>query len=255
MIKAYLKYRKNGLNEHGLHSPFVFEFYNEIIKKAKSFDDSDIQSLRKSLLKDKRELTITDLGAGSKKNPKNNPTVAQLTKNAAISRKYGKLLGRLIDHYKLETCLELGTSVGIGTLYLSKNKHVNKTVTIEGCEEIYKVAKENFEQLGLSNIYQIQGEFSDSIELAVKELDRIDLIYIDGNHAYQPTMDYFERLLEYAHNDTFIIFDDIHWSEEMEKAWGEICASPKINLSIELFRMGIVVKRSEQAKQHFILKY
>tara|TARA_B100001057_G_C22537654_1_gene828301 strand:- start:91 stop:708 length:618 start_codon:yes stop_codon:yes gene_type:complete len=36
-IKTYLNYRSRALNEHGLHSPFLFDFYNEVIVAKKEF--------------------------------------------------------------------------------------------------------------------------------------------------------------------------------------------------------------------------
>jgi len=44
------------------------------------------------------------------------------------------------------------------------------------------------------------------------------LIYVDGNHRYAPTVEYFHQFLPFLGNDDILIFDDIHWSQEMEKA-------------------------------------
>ena len=36
-IKVYFNYRLKAVNAHGLHSPFLFDFYNEVIAAKKEF--------------------------------------------------------------------------------------------------------------------------------------------------------------------------------------------------------------------------
>lgn len=254
-LKSYLTYRKQRVNAYGIHSPFVFEFYTEVLSKFNEIKDTSIQELKSKLRKDNSKLEITDLGAGSKKLNRKTRTVAEIARTSAISPKFGKLLTSILDFYNVETCLELGTSLGIGTAYLSLGKQVKKIVTIEGCPEISLKAKENFTQLQLENVYLINGSFEDKLDEALKITGKPDLIYIDGNHRYKPTIDYFNRLIDAAHENTILIFDDIHWSDEMEKAWAEISLSPKVNVTIDLFRLGIAIKRPGQQKQHFVLKF
>ncbi len=81
---------------------------------------------------------------------------------------------------------------------------------------------------------------SDAGGLANKE---IDLAFIDGNHRLMPTLHYFDLIKPRISMDGLIIFDDIHWSREMEMAWNKIKADPKVTLSIDLFFLGIVFFR------------
>ncbi|MFT4602477.1 MAG: putative O-methyltransferase YrrM [Arenicella sp.] len=251
MFKSGLKYKLNAVNAHGIHSPFVFEFYNEVLKKTSRAKQPQIEKLRKELLSDATEIEITDFGAGSRKHDSNKRTISELAKNAAVSKKYGRLLNRIVDFYKLTSVLELGTSLGIGSAYLAKNDTI--VLTLEGCPEIATRAQLNFDELQLNNIHLRVGEFETSF--ADIEEREFDLIYIDGNHTEEATGAYFEKFLAHSHNDSFLIFDDIRWSEGMEKAWQTIIRSDKIHVSIELLRMGIVLKRKEQVKQHFVLKF
>ncbi|MFT5820029.1 MAG: putative O-methyltransferase YrrM [Crocinitomix sp.] len=253
MLNAYLKYRKARVNAHGIHSPFVFEFYNEIIKKTKTEIDADIETLRSSLLSSKKKICFNELGAGSKKGNQAERTIKSIAKHAATNSKFGGLLARLCQFYKVSKVLEIGTSLGIGTSYLAK--HTNKIITLEGCEEVLDLAKENFKTLGYQQIETRLGEFTKSLAQLDQENKTFDLIYIDGNHQIEPTMAYFEFALNNSHDDTFIILDDIYWSAEMELAWGKIKADKRINVSIDLFRMGIVCKRPTQRKQDFVVKF
>ena len=61
--------------------------------------------------------------------------------------------------------------------------------------------------------------------------------------------------LPHVHNDTVFIFDDIHWSEGMEQAWDTIKAHPAVQVTVDLFGVGLVFFRREQPKQHFILRF
>lgn len=253
MLKAYLKYRKTGVNAHGLHSPFVFEFYNEIIKKSKTGIDGAIENLRATLLKSNTKIHFTELGAGSKKGNQTERAIKSIAKHAAMTRKFGGLLARLCEFYAVKEVLEIGTSLGIGTAYLSK--HSTNSITLEGCKETLDIAQENFKKLNYQHIDARLGEFSNSLKILASEKRKFDLIYIDGNHQLEPTLAYFEFALNNSHNDTFIILDDIYWSREMEKVWGKIKADERINVSIDLFRMGIVCKRAGQRKQNFVVKY
>lgn len=254
-LKNYLAYCKNRVNAHGIHSPFVFEFYNKVLHQSKGINDQKILEVRKELLVNQNLIKVEDFGAGSKKNNDERRKVSQLAKVAGVNRKFGKLLAKIVDFYKLENIIELGTSLGLGTSYLASQSSVKKLVTIEGSPEIARIAKSNFDKLKLKNINQLIGNFDENLIQACADFEKIDLVYIDGNHQYEATKKYFDFFIDKAHDETFLIFDDIYWSKGMTKAWNEIIQSDKINVSIDLFRMGIVCKRKAQAKQHFVLKF
>jgi len=85
--------------------------------------------------------------------------------------------------------------------------------------------------------------------------DVIDLVYFDGNHQKEPTLNYFHTCLQKAHKNSLFIFDDIHWSDGMEEAWEQIKKHDRVHLTIDLFQFGIVFFEKEMPKQHFILKF
>jgi predicted O-methyltransferase YrrM len=254
-LKAYYTYWRNRVDAHGIHSPFVFDFYNTVLEQADEVNDKAIQRLRNKLKRDDRIISVEDFGAGSKKIAGTTRKVSAIAKTSAIHRKYGKLLARIIERYHLSHVVELGTSLGIGSLYLSQNGSVKKLITVEGSPEIAKIAHQNLVDFGAKNCEILVGKFEDHLQKIPESIEKIDMVYVDGNHQYQATLDYFNFFVDHVHESAFLVFDDIYWSEGMQKAWQEICASPKINVSIDLFRMGIVCKRPGQAKQHFVLKY
>jgi len=150
--------------------------------------------------------------------------------------------------------LELGTSLGVCTLYQAEGAKNSKFISLEGDPKIAEQAKFNLKEYNISNVEIRIGEFGKTLKKTCDELKRLDYVFFDGNHSLQPTLDYFETCLKYAHNESVFIFDDIHWSEEMEKAWEKIKTNPQVKISVDLFHMGIVFFKAEKkAKEHFVL--
>jgi predicted O-methyltransferase YrrM len=259
LAKKYLQYYLSASNSkgHGMHSPFVFQFILHVLNNHSGYQPPiKIENLRRQLLTDNRLLEIEDLGAGSRVASSKKRTVRQLAKAALKPKKYAQLLYRLVNYYAPETILELGTSLGVTTSYLSAANPSAKIFTIEGSKAVAAIARENFEKLSLKNIELIQGSFDEHLTSAIHQLSSIDLAYIDGNHRYEPTMRYFHQLLPHLHNYSILIFDDIHWSEEMERAWEEIKGHTSVRYTIDVFFLGFVFFRQEfKVKQHFCIRF
>lgn len=240
-----------------MHSPFVFQFILHVLNNNSGYEaPAAIEALRSELLSDGRLLDIEDLGAGSRVHDRKQRTVKQLVKTAVKPRKYGQLLYRLVKHYQPHTIVELGTSLGLTTAYLAAANPAAKVVTIEGSEAVHRVAKENFEKVTLPNVDARQGHFDTVLPQVLQTMERVDLGYVDGNHRFAPTLSYFEQFLAKAHNDTILIFDDIHWSAEMEQAWQQIQQHPAVQCSVDIFFLGFVFFRNEfKEKQHFTIRF
>ncbi|RYZ29261.1 MAG: class I SAM-dependent methyltransferase [Chitinophagaceae bacterium] len=259
LAKKYLHYYWTAFNGkgHGMHSPFVFGFILHVLNNKSGYTaPPEVEQLRKQLLTDVRVLDIEDLGAGSRVATTKQRSVQQLAKSALKTPKYAQLLYRLVKYYEPKTILELGTSLGVTTSYLSLANSSAAITTIEGSKAVAGVAKENFSGLGLQNIQLLQGNFDALLPSVIPQLPSIDLAYIDGNHRYEPTMRYFRQLLPALHNNSILVFDDIHWSKEMEQAWEEIKQHPSVQCTIDIFFLGFVFFRREfKVKQHFKIRY
>lgn len=252
----YLKYNVLKTNEHGIHSPFVFDLYNKVLKNNMPFYAyAEMEKLREQLLSDSRSIAVNDLGAGSGAGLKKNRQVAAIAKTAAKAPEYAQLLFRLVDYFQPATVLELGTSLGMGTMYLAIARSKSRVITIEGCGETRKIALENFRKADLHNITSIHGNFDTELLQLLPQLESLDLVYFDGNHRREATLDYFSQCLEKANENSVFIIDDIYWSKGMTEAWEAIKAHPKVTVTLDLFQLGIVFFRTVQAKQHFVLKY
>ena len=256
MIKYYLQFLFNSKNEHSLHSPFVFELYTKIIQsKTKHPVFQEIEDLRKKLLKNHSTIEIIDFGAGSKIHKTNQREIRQITKSAEKNPKFGKLLFRLIQHFKPETIFDLGTSLGITTIYESKAYDQSQITTFEGCPATATIARQNFEKLKCKNIEIIVGNIDETLPKELAEIKKLDFAFFDANHRYEPTIRYFELCLEKATEESIFIFDDIHWSVEMHRAWQVIRNHKDVMISIDLFYVGLVFFRKNQPKQDFVLRF
>lgn len=240
-----------------MHSPFVFDFIERVLNNKNHYQPpSSIEHLRRELLRDKTVLEIQDLGAGSRISASKRRTVQEVAATAVKPRKFGHFFYRLVKHYQPNVILELGTSLGVTTSYLATANPSARVVTIEGSEAIYRTAQKNFQQLGLQNIKGLQGNFDTVLPSVLTGLDSIDLAYVDGNHRYTPTIEYFHQLLKKTHNHSALIFDDIHWSREMEEAWSAIKNHPEVYCTVDLFFLGLVFFRKEfKEQQHFSIRF
>ena len=174
-------------------------------------------------------------------------------RNASKPHSVSKILFEIVNYFPIQNSIEIGTSLGISTLYIAHAKKNTPVYTLEGCPETAKIAQENFKNHQLNNIQLIQGNFNATLQPLVNSLTQVDFVFFDGNHQKQPTINYFEICLQKAHEKSVFVFDDIHWSEEMEQAWAYIKNHPKITVTIDLFWIGIVFFRTEQVKEHFII--
>ena len=259
LLLKYLQYYFTASNGkgHGMHSPFVFEFIAKILNDKTVYPEYEkVEALRNQLLNDNTVLKVEDFGAGSVIDKKSKRSISSIAKNAAKPKKFGQLLFRMVKHYQPATILELGTSLGITTSYLSQAKPGARLITMEGSKEIAGVAKQNFKVIELKNVELIEGNFDDTLSSVVRGLSSVDFSFIDGNHRKEPTERYFKELLAKTNNDSILVFDDIHWSSEMEAAWETIKNNAAVTCSIDLFFIGIVFFRKEfKEQQHFVIRF
>ena len=256
LIKEYLKYLILAKNRHGIHSPFVYNFIDShLYKPVDPLIVSEIEGVRKALLKDNSEIDFIDLGAGSKKGKVDKPRVKDIAKNSLKPTKYAKLIANLGQYINAKSVIELGTSFGTTTLYLSRTLKNAKIHSIEGCDSIARVAKSNFDQLGVKNINLIIGNFNTEFPKLLDKLDFVDLIYIDGNHTYEATLSYFNLAIKKIDSKGIIVFDDIFWSKGMKQAWLEIKNHPDVTISFDFFYIGVISIDSRFSKESFRIRY
>lgn len=259
MIFAYFRYLARARDEHSLHSPFLYSLYTQVIRadNRRERDFVPFRVLRNELRRSREIITITDLGAGSKVNAAQQRTIGNIARHSQKTARFGRLLFRLIQRFHAKTILDLGTSLGLTTAYLARAAESDggRVLTFEGCPQTADKAQRNFERLSLHNIELIVGNLDETLATRVAASQPIDFVFFDANHRYEPTIRYFEICRTKVHNDTVFVFDDIHWSAEMEQAWEYIRAHPAVSVTVDLFWVGLVFFRQEQPKQNFVLRF
>ena len=257
--KKYLHYYFTASNGkgHGTHSPFVFNFITHVLADKRQYGDYEkIEKIRAALKKDNTIIEVEDLGAGSAVIQSDKRMVKAIAGSSLKPRKYAQLLYRMVLYYSPETILELGTSFGITTAYLASGNPLAKVYTCEGAANIAGIAKNTFRQLSITNVELLQGDFTATMQRLFSDSIKIDFAFVDGNHRKTPTLQYFEELLIHSRNNSILVFDDIHWSKEMEGAWSIIQLHAKVTLTIDLFFIGIIfINNDIKVKQHFTIAY
>lgn len=272
-ILSYLKFLKNSTNQHGVHSPFVYSLITKCFYDKKKYKEYEIlKQYRESLLENKNFIEVTDFGAGSRVFKSNRRQIYKIAKTAGINSKNAELLFRVVKYFQPKTILEIGTSLGLATSALSLGTKPEasgaKIVSLEGCTKTQEIAKFQLENSKFQNIDFITSKFEDyfstynlqpkpyNLQPTTYNLQPItyNLIYFNCNHSKKATLNYFELLLPTITNETVWIFDDIHWSKDMEDAWKIIKNHPLVKVTIDTFQWGFVFFREEQEKEHFVVR-
>jgi predicted O-methyltransferase YrrM len=262
-VKLGLKYIRywftaaNGKG-HGIHPPFVYAFISHVLNDKRNFYCfNPIEQLRAKLKLNKTMLQLQDFGAGSRVHASYQRSVSAIAYSSLKPRKFARLLFRMVHYYQPDNIIDLGTSLGITTCYLASANTQVPVITFEGAEAVANIARQHFSALGLNNIQLVPGNFDDTLPQTLQQINKpIAFAFVDGNHRKIPTIAYFHQLLEHCTDQSIFIFDDIHWSEEMEEAWAYIQAHEAVTLTIDLFYIGIVFFRKEQlVKQHFTIRF
>ena len=250
---AYLNFLTHSIHLHGIHSPFVFDLQRKCIKDKNEYADYRVmESHRKGLLADQSAIQVHDMGAGSRIFASDTRSISRMARHTGIKAKRQRLLYRLCRYLECERMLELGTSLGMGTLAMALARPKGQVTTVEACPNTAAIAEREWLDCGIEQIDLKRSTFKDFYSELKDET--YDLVYIDGDHSYQGTMEAFETLMGHISEQSVMIFDDIHWSRPMEKAWEEIVRDRRVTVSIDTFGWGLVFFRKGQQKEHFYLK-
>lgn len=268
-ICAYLKHFFSSWNTtgEGIHSPYLFELVRFILRDRNAYYCfADIERRRVFLKACNDELDVVDFGSqGSKDGKRVRRKVSEIAKNHLERPEVGQLLFRLVnwigEHEKrpLEI-VELGTSLGVTTAYLASADSRNTVQTYEGSGEVLQVAQGVWRTLRLENIRWIEGDIDQTLLnrdhslLLCNAPARVDIAYVDANHTYEATKRYADFLLERLNQKGVLAIDDIHYSEEMERAWQELKLDPRVTTTMDLYHLGLIFVDPHYLKRHYKIR-
>jgi predicted O-methyltransferase YrrM len=255
-LKTFITYWLDAVEAYSLHSPFIFDFYIHVVNgKNDEQQWMPLKQIRRQFLSDHRVLDIVDLGAGSIDSKKSKRKISEIAGTSLTPEKFSLLYARLINHFHCKNIVELGTSLGVNTLYLAKANADCQVTTFEGAPSIAAVAHELFDKDGSKMITLIEGDISETLPTSLSNFRPIDFALIDANHRLEPTLQYFNLLCAQAHPQTVIVLDDIHYSPEMSEAWRIIQQDTRVFCTVDLYRCGIVFFDPALNKQNFVLQF
>jgi predicted O-methyltransferase YrrM len=263
-ILAFLRFYFKAVTQYQIHSPLAYQWVSAVLEDEERYFYAfrDVGILREQLLSNSTPLRVTDYGAGPDAAydkgtsatgvQYRQTTIAQVAARSGSSDQQGQRLFRLVNWHKPQHLLELGTSLGLGTLYMAYAlPNPYQFITLEGCPQITEVARLHLETFKKGDIQVIDGPFQQTLGTALERLQRLDMVYFDGDHRYEPTLRYFDQCLSYAHDNSIFVFDDVHWSSGMERAWETIKAHPKVTMTIDCWDFGCVFFQPDiKQKQH-----
>jgi predicted O-methyltransferase YrrM len=254
-LYEFLKHYIVGGNEHGLHSPFVFDLYTRVIQNHDYPYFEHIEQHFYELINDHHIINNFNPGAGTSHNRRTQLEIQRLAKHSIKPLPWRKLICRLADERKPKVIVELGTSFGITTAYLALTCPEATVYTFEANPTLIQLSKDFFESAGIKNIQIIEGNIDETLIPFLEAHPHIDVAYIDANHRFRPTIKYVERIMDCVSWKSLIILDDIYWSHQMTKAWRGLCDKKDVTVSIDLWQIGLMYFHTGQAKENFKLRF
>jgi predicted O-methyltransferase YrrM len=251
-LKAYTGHWLNVVDEHSIHSPFFFDFYMNVVK-AKSDHEylKKIEKLRDKLLQNDFEIDVIDYGAGSKHFTSEKRSLSKIAATSLSPRAHCELYYRILKFVEAENVVELGTSLGVTTLYLAAQKDITVT-TFEGSKSLASIALTNFEAFNAKNITLVEGNIDETLPDFLQDPTKINFALVDANHRYEPLIRYFTGICWRMSDKGIMVIDDIHHTPEMEQAWEELKNHELVYSSVDLFRCGLLFFDPILQKQHFV---
>ena len=244
----------------GIHSPYLFYLVSFVMRDENTFYCfDDIERRRELLLACEDELEVVDYGsAGSPEGKHVQRRVCDIARYHLENKTMGQLLFRIVNYLgqtqkRPLNILELGTSFGITTAYLASPDTRNRVITMEGSEAVLKIAQGVWRTLKLENIAWETGNIDDTLYTIYRD-EPVDLAFIDANHTYEATKRYVDHLLPKMTEKGIIAIDDIHYSDDMDRAWTEIKQDPRVTTTMDLYHMGLLFVDPHYLKRHYIIR-
>jgi len=151
-----------------------------------------------------------------------------------LEAKYCQLMQRFCATNNAKRIVQIGSGEGWETMYLASNDS-RAEVAIEG--KLSKGARNRLQLLGIHNVHEgrVDGE---GIDMAVCTTGEI--------------RDVFDRYAGKMRDCGIMIFSKIH---ERDEEWEYVVKDNRVRISMDLFKIGVCLMRSEMQKEHYIVKF
>ncbi|MBK8956140.1 MAG: class I SAM-dependent methyltransferase [Saprospiraceae bacterium] len=246
-LPVFLRFYLRAQTIYQIHAPYLSNFILTAFDTNRLFYDFRIiEHYRRTLLLNQNLIPQNTHGdlhgqTGNK--------IAQLAKKSTGSQDYYECLYRICSFFKPKKILELGSCLGLSGLTLALGNREAEITTVEGNAFLANFCRETFETTLPGKINVINSSFAEFLKNNPR--GGFDMVLIDGDHSYKPTLEYVKSIFHSTADNAVIIIDDIHWSPDMFKAWNEIINWPEIHCSLETYRLGFLFKSTRVTKGNF----
>jgi len=255
MIQSYTLNKMSRLGGEGTH---IVQAFLKTLKLQNTANENQtfevLQQFRQNLSVNERSISFVEIGSDSEM------TVAEVAQRAASPEIWARFFYHLSKAEPTENILEIGTNLGVSGQYFIKaleGKKNGKFITLEGVKGLCEIAENQFGSLVDPSRFEVlHGLYDQTLIDIVNRGMLFNLVFIDGNHQYNATLRYLEMLKNNLADKALVIFDDIHWSNGMRKAWRELCKQKGVVLSVNFFKLGVIVfdsKSTQLTSDHYQL--
>ncbi|MEG1544886.1 MAG: SAM-dependent methyltransferase [Tannerellaceae bacterium] len=245
LLYRRLRYRKG----YGVHSPFVYNLITKVIEeKCSYYSLYDIELLRKKLLF--RTEPVSCL-VDRKKGKVRRLTVGEVVARKAIQPRHGALLFRLTNYFKSQNILQLGSGMGLSTLYMTSYVVPLRCLVLEPQLEVAGVARQVYGEASRNPIDLRVGAYEELLPQALNDLPRLDFVFFNTPSNATDNEWLFNECVKQVHKDSVFIFEGIKSTARMRTFWKQICGRPEVTVTVDLYDMGLVFFNSKLHKRDY----
>lgn len=230
-LGTYLHFISKATNQHGVHSPFVYDLAINCIYNHQRYEGyKSIKSYQQKIAPLFHET--------SRKTPQ-------------FSAKKSKLLHRLACHFSPKIIIDHSYSTGQVAAALSSYKSVKtlySSISSEKHTEDLKSLLRSTQQANIAFSPSAMDHFFSTTDTS------FDLAFLSSTDQAENSYKQYLKLLPSATEESILIIDNIYQSQATEKAWNAIKQHEQTRVTVDLFYVGVVFFRTAQVKQHFRLR-
>lgn len=177
--------------------------------------------------------------------------VGEEVASASMPDPKARLAYRLVRLLEPRKVVELGSAFGVSGSYIASALAAadrGSLVTIEGAPSRQRIAAATIESVSPGRTRSVLGMFDDHLH----ELDGADIVFIDGNHRPEPTLEYVAAARERGARPLVLVLDDVMgWSDDFTEMWRSLERDGGFDLTGEAAGVGVlVVGDSPQLARH-----
>jgi len=223
-----LRYRKG----HGVHSPFVYNLITKVIEEKLPY--CAFEKIKKII----PEPTSKKIG------------IKTFSTKRVKTHKFGSLLFRLINFFKCNVVIQIGSPEITTSLYMASARSECKCIVLDEDKVICSKIKELSGDTELDNLEIKCGNYPEQLNKIFSQEKKVDLVFINIP-KHDNCRDIFSKCISNAEENCIFVINGIRKNQNMRRLWKEIIQNPQITITIDLYTSGIFFLKKNIYKQHY----